>query len=177
MVDEFKESKCNAMYKWAGPKPLFIPLIFTRGRERQRQRESEGEDADTSTCSSGVLVSTWERVNNTPLRSAGGTPVSASALPRGRWLSDAYETRQRRSNLVVRHRSLWYRVDSLSTSPYLSMHTLRHRANGWRTRLEIRWRTSLVCKSQLESVFVCRRVDAALNKGLGQQQQGRTRVI
>lgn len=43
-----------------------------------------------------VLVSTWERVNGTPLRGAGGTQVSASTLPQGRWRSDAYETRQRR---------------------------------------------------------------------------------
>lgn len=41
-------------------------------------------------------VSMRERVNGTPLRGVGGTQVSASTLPQGRWRSDAYETRQRR---------------------------------------------------------------------------------
>ncbi|TNN81784.1 hypothetical protein EYF80_007913 [Liparis tanakae] len=54
----------------------------------------------------------------------GGTQVSASALPQGQWLSDAYETRQRRSNLVAHHRSLCYRVDSLF---YLALPLCTHR--------------------------------------------------
>lgn len=51
-----------------------------------------------------------ERVNDMPLRGAGGSHVSASTLPQGQWRSDAYETRQRRINLVTHHRASCCRV-------------------------------------------------------------------
>lgn len=41
---------------------------------------------------------------------------------RGPWRSDAYETRQRRIHLAVRHRGHCYRAGSLS----LSTHALHH---------------------------------------------------
>lgn len=55
--------------------------------------------------------------------------MSASTLPQGQWWSDAYETRQRCINLVVRHRG---HADYPSTSLSLSVHALHHRLNKQR---------------------------------------------
>lgn len=85
-----------------------------------------------------------ERVNDTPLRNVGCTQVSASTQPQGQWQSDAYETKQRRINLVMRHRGRCYSVDSLSISPSLSIRALNYQVNKQRwTRREIQWVTSL----------------------------------
>lgn len=106
-----------------------------------------------------VLMSTWERVNGMPLRGVGGTQVSASTLPEGQWRSDAYETRQRRIHLAVRHRGHCYRAGSLS----LSTHALHHRViKRWRTRWEIQGVPSL--GARLCSSGGC--VDAVVHKGL-----------
>lgn len=102
-----------------------------------------------------------ERVNEMLVRGAGGTQVSACTLPQGQWQSDTYETRQRRIHLVVLHRGCCYYVDSLSTSPSLSIHALNQWMNKQRWTLgEIRGVTLLqVC------VFVFL-VDTVLYQGL-----------
>lgn len=67
--------------------------------ERDREIKRSGRCWHVYRQQQRVLVSTWERVNDTPLRSVGGTQVSGSTLPQGQWWSDADETRQRCINL------------------------------------------------------------------------------
>lgn len=97
---------------------------------RRRKCQTEGEDGVTSTGREswsqherGWLTRHWE--------TKGGTQVSASTLPAGQRRSDAYETRQRRINRVVRHKRHCFCVASLRPQLLsLSMCWIAQRESG-----------------------------------------------
>lgn len=124
------------IYHWAGPQSLFILFIFRWGKsqpENERERARIGKML-VYRQQHRIAVSTWERVNDTPLRSEGGTQVSASSLPQGQWRSDAYETRQRRISGVVCATGATVTMSTIFlpclSSPFMHCNTKRTRGSG-----------------------------------------------
>lgn len=114
-------NKYNVLLSWAKSHLCFHIHIrknpIHRETDRDKGIKTWERHRHVYRQSQEVLMSTWERVNDTPLRNVGCAQVSASALPQGQRQSDAYETKQRRINLVRRHRGRCCRVESLSVSP------------------------------------------------------------